>query len=47
MDQEILGHKLGLISLISELSHMGALGTFANYSNLFHKTWKSPNVKVA
>jgi hypothetical protein len=27
---------------------MGALRIFfANYSNLFHKTWKSPNVKVA
>jgi hypothetical protein len=28
IDQEILGHKLALISLILELSHMGALGDF-------------------
>jgi hypothetical protein len=28
IDQEILGHKLGLISLISGLSHMCALGDF-------------------
>jgi hypothetical protein len=45
--QEIFGLKLGLITLFSELAIWVPFGSFAIYTNLFHKTWKSPNIKVA
>ena len=32
---------------VFRVKHMGILGSFAIYPNLPHKTWKSPNIKVA
>jgi hypothetical protein len=46
-DQEILRLELGMITLFLELAIWVLLGSFAIYPNLFHKTWKSPNIKVA
>jgi hypothetical protein len=46
-DQEILRFELGPITLFSELAIWVLLGSFAIYPNLFHKTLKSPNIKVA
>jgi hypothetical protein len=47
IDQEIQGLGVGLITLFFRVKHMGALGSFAIYPNLLHKTLKSPNMKVA
>jgi hypothetical protein len=47
MDQEILRLELGLITMFSGLALWVLLGPFAIYSNLFHKTWKFPIIKVA
>jgi hypothetical protein len=47
MDQKIQRLDVGLLTLFSELSIWVLFDLFAIYSNLLHKTWKSPNMKVA
>jgi hypothetical protein len=47
IDQEIQRLEVGMFTLFSELSIWVLLGSFAIYSNFHHKTWKSPNMKVA
>jgi hypothetical protein len=47
LDQEIIGLEFGQLTLHFRVNIGVLLGPFAIYSNLLHKTWKSPNVKVA
>jgi hypothetical protein len=47
IDQEVHVLEVSLLTLFFRVKHMGALGSFAIYPKLHHKTWKFPNIKVA
>jgi hypothetical protein len=46
IDQDIQRLEVGLVTLFFRVKHMGALGSFAIYPNLHHRTWKSRYMKV-